>query len=394
MSLSLLQRTHPLLKLDLAKHKTHLQEQVEQASFLVLGGAGSIGQAVTKEIFKRSPKKLHVVDISENNLVELVRDIRSSYGYIKGDFKTFALDIGSKVYDAFIENDGQYDYVLNLSALKHVRSEKDPFTLMRMIEVNILNTLKTCLQSQAKGVKKYFCVSTDKAANPVNMMGASKRIMELFLMREANQLPISTARFANVAFSDGSLLYGFQNRIIKKQPIAAPDDVKRYFITQEEAGQLCLIACLMGENKDIFFPKLKDELHLITFKSIAQKFLLDQGFTPMECSSEEEARSTIEKCIEEKKWPCYFSPSTTTGEKSFEEFYREDEQLDLERFENLGIVKSELNAAGEQLDLFLKKVNEMRDKNHWEKEEIVTLFQSLLPEFNHIETLRSLDQKM
>lgn len=394
MSLSLLQRTQPLLELDLAVHKTHLQEQVEQASFLVLGGAGSIGQAVTKEIFKRSPKKLHVVDISENNLVELVRDIRSSYGYIKGDFKTFALDIGSKVYDAFIEDDGQYDYVLNLSALKHVRSEKDPFTLMRMIEVNILNTLKTCLQSQAKGVKKYFCVSTDKAANPVNMMGASKRIMELFLMREANQLPISTARFANVAFSDGSLLYGFQNRIIKKQPIAAPDDVKRYFITQEEAGQLCLIACLMGENKDIFFPKLKDELHLITFKSIAQKFLLDQGFTPMECSSEEEARSTIEKCIEEKKWPCYFSPSTTTGEKSFEEFYREDEKLDLERFENLGIVKSELNAAGEQLDLFLKKVNEMRHKNHWEKEEIVTLFQSLLPEFNHIETLRSLDQKM
>jgi FlaA1/EpsC-like NDP-sugar epimerase len=394
MSSSLLQRTQPLLELDLKLHEDHLYEQVENASFLVLGGAGSIGQAVTKEIFKRSPKKLHVVDISENNLVELVRDIRSSYGYIKGDFKTFALDIGSKVYDAFFEKDGHYDYVLNLSALKHVRSEKDPFTLMRMIEVNILNTLKTCLQSQAKGVKKYFCVSTDKAANPVNMMGASKRIMELFLMREAKRLPISTARFANVAFSDGSLLYGFQNRMLKKQPIAAPDDVKRYFITQEEAGQLCLIACLMGENKDIFFPKLKDELHLITFKSIAQKFLLEKGFSPIECSSEEEARSTIEKWIEDKKWPCYFSPSTTTGEKSFEEFYREDEQLDLERFNNLGIVKSELNAATEKLDLFLQKVNQMRDKNHWDKKEIVTLFQSLLPEFNHIETMRSLDQKM
>ena len=394
MSLSLLQRTQPLFELDLKLHEDHLYEQVENASFLVLGGAGSIGQAVTKEIFKRSPKKLHVVDISENNLVELVRDIRSSYGYIKGDFKTFALDIGSKLYDAFIEKDGQYDYVLNLSALKHVRSEKDPFTLMRMIEVNILNTLKTCLQSQAKGVKKYFCVSTDKAANPVNMMGASKRIMELFLMREAKRLPISTARFANVAFSDGSLLYGFQNRMLKKQPIAAPDDVKRYFITQEEAGQLCLIACLMGENKDIFFPKLKDELHLITFKSIAQKFLLEKGFSPTECSSEEEARSTIEKWIEDKKWPCYFSPSTTTGEKSFEEFYREDEQLDLERFNNLGIVKSELNAATEKLDLFLQKVNQMRDKNHWDKKEIVTLFQSLLPEFNHVETMRSLDQKM
>ena len=393
-SLDLLQRTHPLLAKDVEIHAKELADKVADGNFLVLGGAGSIGQAVVKEIFQRNPNKLHVVDISENNLVELVRDIRSSYGYIDGDFKTYALDIGSKAYDAFFESDGQYDYILNLSALKHVRSEKDPFTLMRMVEVNILNTIKTCQQAKAVGAKKYFCVSTDKAANPVNMMGASKRIMELFLMREANQLPISTARFANVAFSDGSLLYGFQNRIIKKQPIAAPDDVKRYFITQEEAGQLCLIACLMGENKDIFFPKLKDELHLITFKSIAQKFLLDQGFTPMECSSEEEARSAIEKCIEEKKWPCYFSPSTTTGEKSFEEFYREDEQLDLERFENLGIVKSELNAAREQLDYFLKKVNEMRDKNHWEKEEIVSLFQSLLPEFNHIETLRSLDQKM
>ena len=393
-SLDLLQRTHPLLVKDVEMHAKELADKVADGNFLVLGGAGSIGQAVVKEIFQRNPNKLHVVDISENNLVELVRDIRSSYGYIDGDFKTYALDIGSKAYNAFFESDGQYDYILNLSALKHVRSEKDPFTLMRMVEVNILNTIKTCQQAKAVGAKKYFCVSTDKAANPVNMMGASKRIMELFLMREANQLPISTARFANVAFSDGSLLYGFQNRIIKKQPIAAPDDVKRYFITQEEAGQLCLIACLMGENKDIFFPKLKDELHLITFKSIAQKFLLDQGFIPMECSSEEEARSTIEKCIEEKKWPCYFSPSTTTGEKSFEEFYREDEQLDLERFENLGIVKSELNAAGEQLDLFLKKFNEMLDKNHWEKEEIVTLFQSLLPEFNHIETLRSLDQKM
>ena len=394
MSLSLLQRTHPLLELDLKIHEDHLHEQVENSSFLVLGGAGSIGKAVTKEIFMRSPKKLHVVDISENNLVELVRDIRSSYGYIKGDFKTFALDIGSKVYDAFIEKDGQYDYVLNLSALKHVRSEKDPFTLMRMIEVNILNTLKTCLQSKSKGVKKYFYVSTDKAANPVNMMGASKRIMELFLMREAKKLPISTARFANVAFSDGSLLYGFQKRMLKKQPIAAPDDIKRYFITQEEAGQLCLIACLMGDNKDVFFPKLKDELHLITFKSIAQKFLLEKGFSPIECSSEEEARSTIEKWIEDKKWPCYFSPSTTTGEKSFEEFYREDEQLDLERFNNLGIVKSELNAATEKLDLFLHKVNQMRDKNQWDKKEIVTLFQSLLPEFNHVETMLSLDQKM
>ena len=233
-----------------------LDSSVSESSFLVLGAAGTIGQAVTKEIFKRNPKKLHCVDISENNLVELVRDIRSEYGYIDGDFQTFALDVGSPIYDAFIESDGVYDYVLNLSALKHVRSEKDPYTLMRMIEVNILNTIKTIKQSKEKRVKKYFCVSTDKAANPVNMMGASKRIMELFLMRESVDMNISTARFANVAYSDGSLLHGFKMRMEKHQPIVAPNDVRRYFVSKEESGQLCLMSTILGDNCDIFFPKL------------------------------------------------------------------------------------------------------------------------------------------
>ena len=217
--LNLIGRYSGLLEKDISTNSSELQKHVALSSFLVLGGAGSIGQAVVKEIFKRNPKKLHVVDISENNLAELVRDIRSSLGYINGDFQTFALDIGSSVYDAFIEKDGDYDYVLNLSALKHVRSEKDPFTLMRMIEVNILNTEKTILQSIQKGSKKYFCVSTDKAANPVNMMGASKRIMEKFLMRRSQEINISTARFANVAFSDGSLLDSYKRRIEKNQPI-------------------------------------------------------------------------------------------------------------------------------------------------------------------------------
>lgn len=392
-SLDLLKRDKPLLKQDLAVHANALAEKVSNARFLVLGGAGSIGQAVVKELFKRNPKKLHVVDISENNLVELVRDIRSSYGYIEGDFKTFALDIGSMAYDLFYEDDGQYDYVLNLSALKHVRSEKDPFTLMRMVEVNILNTIKTCEQAKKSGVKKYFCVSTDKAANPVNMMGASKRIMELFLMRAASDIVITTARFANVAFSDGSLLFGFQNRINKKQPIAAPDDVKRYFITQEEAGQLCLMACILGDNKDIFFPKLRDDLHLITFKSIAERFLVTQGYSPKACRSEAEARSLAEELISKKIWPCYFSTSSTTGEKPFEEFYREDEKIDLERFVNLGIVKSKLNANSQKLDDFLEKIKSSK-KQKREKEEWVVLFQSLLPEFSHVEMDRSLDEKM
>jgi FlaA1/EpsC-like NDP-sugar epimerase len=226
-ALSIIGREKELFADDVGRHEVELQKIVSSSKFLVLGGAGSIGQAVTKEIFKRNPLKLHVVDISENNVVELVRDIRSSFGYIDGDFQTFALDIGSVEYDAFIDVDGQYDYVLNLSALKHVRSEKDPYTLMRMVSVNILNTEKTLLQSIANGAKKYFCVSTDKAANPVNMMGASKRIMEMFLMRRSLEIDISTARFANVAFSDGSLLHGFNQRIQKNQPIVAPKDIKR-----------------------------------------------------------------------------------------------------------------------------------------------------------------------
>lgn len=254
--LPLIGRTQGLLNTDISAYEKELSTKVSKSKFLVLGAAGSIGQAVTKEIFKRSPKKLHLVDISENNMVELVRDIRSSFGYINGDFKTFALDIGSIEYDAFIKADGQYDYILNLSALKHVRSEEDPFTLMRMINVNIFNTEKTLRQSIQKGVKKYFCVSTDKATNPVNMMGASKRIMEMFLLRHSTEIKISTARFANVAFSDGSLLYGFNQRIQKQQPIVAPKDIKRYFVTPQESGELCLMSCILGDNRDIFFPKL------------------------------------------------------------------------------------------------------------------------------------------
>ena len=392
--LNLIGRVKPLLTNDISTFDNELKNLVQNNRFLVIGGAGSIGQAVTKEIFKRNPKKLHVVDISENNLVELVRDIRSSLGYIDGDFRTFALDIASPIYDAFIKADGAYDYVLNLSALKHVRSEKDPFTLMRMIEVNILNTLKTIQQAKDKGVKKYFCVSTDKAANPVNMMGASKRIMELFLMRESKTMPISTARFANVAFSDGSLLHGFNQRIQKRQPIVAPNDIKRYFVTPQESGELCLMSCLLGENKDIFFPKLSEELHLITFAEIAVKYLKELGFEAHECSSEEEARTLIKTLPQEGKWPCYFTNSDTTGEKDFEEFFMDGEVLDMSRFQNLGIVKSSLSYEDENLDHFLQKISQMMAEQKWEKSEIVDLFHQMIPDFNHKETGKYLDAKM
>lgn len=392
--LRLIGRSQFLFDTDLIKFEKELTERVACSSFLVIGGAGSIGQAVTKEIFKRNPLKLHVVDISENNLVESVRDIRSSFGYIDGDFRTFALDVDSIEYDAFIKSDGKYDYVLNLSALKHVRSEKDPFTMMRMVDVNILNTIKTIQQSFEHGSKKYFCVSTDKAANPVNMMGASKRIMELFLMQQSRSISISTARFANVAFSDGSLLHGFNQRIQKHQPIVAPNDIKRYFLTPQESGELCLMSCILGENRDIFFPKLSEELHLITFAEIAVKYLENLGYEPFLCSSEDEARELVSSLPHQKKWPCLFTSSDTTGEKDFEEFFVEGEKLDLNRFNNLGIVKSQLSIDEQKLTHFIDMITAYKSNLSWEKEDLVKLFHEILPGFQHKETGKYLDAKM
>jgi len=392
--LSLIGREKELFSSDIAANEARLTEIVSASSFLVLGGAGSIGQAVTKEIFKRKPKKLHVVDISENNMVELVRDIRSSFGYIDGDFQTFALDIGSIEYDAFIKADGKYSYVLNLSALKHVRSEKDPYTLMRMIDVNIFNTEKTMKQAALNGSKKYFCVSTDKAANPVNMMGASKRIMEMFLMRRSADIKVSTARFANVAFSDGSLLHGFNQRIQKRQPIVAPRDIKRYFVTPQESGELCLMSCIFGENREIFFPKLSESLHLITFAEIAVKYLKNMGYEPHLCKTEDEARELANTLPQEGKWPCLFTDSDTTGEKDFEEFFTDNETLDMERFEHLGVIKNEALFVPELVSEFEQTILKLKQDQVWTKNEIVELFFKMIPAFGHKETGKYLDSKM
>ena len=393
-TLELIGRDSELFEDDIKSHNEELKKIISTSTFLVIGGAGSIGQAVTKEIFKRHPLKLHVVDISENNMVELVRDIRSSLGYIDGEFKTFALDIGSVEYDAFIKSNGQYDYVLNLSALKHVRSEKDPFTLMRMIETNIFNTDKTLQQAIENKTKKYFCVSTDKAANPVNMMGASKRIMEMYIMRKSLEINVSMARFANVAFSDGSLLHGFNQRIQKRQPISAPSDIKRYFVTPKESGELCLMSCLLGENRDIFFPKLSEKLHLITFADIAVRYLKNIGYEAYLCESEDEARELINTLPEEGKWPCYFFTSDTTGEKDFEEFFTDNEVLDMDRFDNLGVIKNEADFSEEKLNNFTSTISTMKEKREWKKEQIVELFFTMLPDFGHKETGKYLDNRM
>lgn len=392
--LDLIGRKDELFTKDIQMHEKELTNQVSSSRFLVIGGAGSIGQAVTKEIFKRKPKKLHVVDISENNMVELVRDIRSSFGYINGDFQTFALDVGSLEYDAFWNADGGYDFVLNISALKHVRSEKDPYTMMRMIDVNIFNTEKTIQQSIEKGVKKYFCVSTDKAANPANMMGASKRIMEMYLMKYSEKIDISTARFANVAFSDGSLLHGFNQRIQKRQPIVAPNDVKRYFVTPKESGELCLMSTIFGENRDIFFPKLSETLHLITFSDIAIKYLKSIGYEPYLCKNEEEARELTRTLPKKGMWPCLFTPSDTTGEKDFEEFFTNNEVLDMERFHNLGIIKNEAVFNENQIQYFTATIEKMKQDGSWTKEQLVKLFFEMIPDFDYVEKGKYLDAKM
>jgi FlaA1/EpsC-like NDP-sugar epimerase len=392
--LQLIGRTTPLFEVDISRRRKELEELVTNSRFLVIGGAGSIGQAVTREIFKRNPLALHVVDISENNMVELVRDIRSTLGYINGDFRTFAIDCGSNEYRALMNSSEGYDYVLNLSALKHVRSEKDPFTLMRLIEVNILNTIKTVQMAKEQGAKKYFCVSTDKAANPVNMMGASKRIMEMFLMRESESMEISTARFANVAFSDGSLLHGFNQRFAKRQPISAPNDVRRYFVTPQESGELCLMSCLLGENRDIFFPKLSEQLHLTTFSDIAERYINNLGYEPYHCSTEQEARDRSDELIASKRWPCYFFKSDTSGEKDFEEFFTDNEILEMDRFQNLGVIKNESNFSSNMLDNFLEVIHELRAQIVWEKAPIVDLFNEMIPDFDHKETGKYLDGRM
>lgn len=392
--LDLIGRTAPLFDADIQRHEAELSGLVQSSRFLVIGGAGSIGQAVTREIFKRRPKALHVVDISENNMVELVRDIRSTLGYIDGDFRTFAIDCGGREFAALMASGAGYDYVLNLSALKHVRSEKDPFTLMRLIEVNVLNTIATIEQARAGGARKYFAVSTDKAANPVNMMGASKRIMEMFLMQASLDLPISTARFANVAFSDGSLLHGFNQRFAKRQPISAPNDVRRYFVTPQESGELCLASCLLGGNRDIFFPKLSEELDLTRFSDIAVRFLASLGFEAYECATEDEARGRAAELIPAKKWPVYFFASDTTGEKDFEEFYTEAETLDMDRFENIGVILNEPVFDEGRLERFLATIQAIRSGPTWDKPEIVALFNEMIPDFAHKETGKYLDSRM
>ena len=396
--LPLIGRSEPLFQEDLGRHGQDLDGVVSDSRFLVIGGAGSIGSAVVRELFARQPRVLHVIDISENNLAELVRGIRASQGYIEGEFATFCFDVLGPEYDAFmhakIDECGGYDYVLNFSALKHVRSEKDPFTLMRLIDVNVSATRRTLEWAGRSGARKFFCVSTDKAANPVNMMGASKRIMEMFLARDGGDPPVSTARFANVAFSDGSLPHSWRQRLDKRQPLATPADVRRYFVTESEGAILCLFSMMLGQNGQIFFPKLSERLHLITFADMCVRFLDSLGLEAVRCESEEEARARVDELSARKQWPCYFFSSDTTGEKDFEEFFTDRESVDWDRFVEIGVVQNHESADKRVLDHFEDRVGMLRRAGVWSRQDLVRLFHDVIPDFAHRETGRFLDDRM
>ncbi len=396
--LDLIGRKARLFESDLRLYRETFAEEVSENRFLVVGGAGSIGSTVVKELFCRNPRTLHVIDSSENSLAELVRDIRSSFGYNSADFQAFCFDAFSRDLDALkrrsISRDGGYDYILNFAALKHVRSEKDPLTLMRLVDINIFLPRRLLRFAQDVNAKKFFCVSTDKAANPASMMGGSKRIMEMFLRAECQDTSVSTSRFANVSFSDGSLPHSWTQRIRKKQPISAPSDIRRYFITEQESAQLCLFSILQGNDGDIYFPKLVPQLHLTTFESIARRFLKDLGWDAHACESEDAARSCIQQLNLVGKWPCYFFHSDTTGEKGVEEFFTADELVDWNRYAEIGIVKNMFLADANAMSSFTEHFERLRNISEWTREDIKSGFQMLLPHFQHLETGKFLDSRM
>lgn len=391
--LEIINRSGPLFLKDFEIHKSEFSSKIKSSRILVVGGGGSIGRSTASQIFKFQPSELVLVDISENNLVETIRHLRSSIDNATTKLRSFALDVNSLEFDAFCNESGGYDYILNFSALKHVRSESNPFSISRMIDVNIFNAVKLAHFAERCNSKNYFCVSTDKAANPENIMGASKRIMELFLLKSSLTQNISFARFANVAFSEGSLLYGFKKRIEAKQPLSAPHDVQRFFVTLDEAGLLCLFSCIMGKNRDIFFPKLTIEENGTSFKDIAVKFLASQGYEAIPFASEMEAKKNV-SIIKDNKWPCYFFESDTTGEKPAEEFYTSTDIVDWEKYKDVGVISNEPNYSGDDLEEFIESVEVWRNSESWKKRDIVQIFQKIVPNFKHEEKNKYLDEKM
>jgi FlaA1/EpsC-like NDP-sugar epimerase len=391
----MLGRSESMFAQDISAHWNTVQQSVAESRILVIGAAGSIGNAFVKQLIPYRPHALHLVDISENNLVELVRDLRSSMLVLPKDFKTYPVAMGSEEFEKLLQHQKVYDYVVNFSAMKHVRSEKDPFSLMRMYNTNVFFVKKLLDALEGSDIRKFFSVSSDKAANPASIMGATKTFMERILLTYAERIPFSTVRFANVAFSDGSLLHGFLRRLEKRQPLSAPHDVKRYFISHEESGQLCILSCFLGENRDIFFPKLNEDWDLRTFSEIAVMILEAHGFRPYLCNSEQEAKERAARMkFGARDWPCYFFESDTTGEKPVEEFFTDLDRVDQARYRNIGVISQPPWRDRDQLDRALTAFEKVRRKSLWRKEDMVEAIRIIVPELEHEEKGRNLDQKM
>ncbi len=380
---------------DLQQNREKLQNKIQGKTVLVIGGAGSIGSSFIKAVLPYEPQTLMVVDLNENALTELTRELRSSSSIpVPVDYVTYPMDYASGVFSKMFWARGGFDIVANFSAHKHVRSEKDIYSIEALLYNNVINAKKLLDLLSEFPPEAYFCVSTDKAANPVNIMGASKRIMEDLIFSYSEKFPVKTARFANVAFSNGSLPEGFLKRIEKQQPLSAPCDVKRYFVSPEESGQICLLSCILGESREIFFPKLEEGC-MMSFDKIAVELLRQKGFEPLCCASEEDALCKMEsRPIESAQYPVYFSQSDTSGEKPYEEFYTEDEKVNFHRFHSLGVVEGKISGNIREIETWIQELEELFAGSGTKKEEVVTLLKNYLPEFEHVETGKNLDAKM
>ncbi len=388
-------RTKSMFWDDIENNVELIKKHINGKSVLVIGGAGSIGASFIKAVLPFEPATLVVVDINENGLAELTRDLRSTKGmYVPEDYITYPMDFASFAFEKMFRARKGFDIVANFSAHKHVRSEKDVYSIEALMRNNVLNAKKLLDLLEEYPPEEYFCVSTDKAANPVNIMGASKRIMEDVIFAYSDKFPVKTARFANVAFSNGSLPAGFLDRIAKLQPICAPSDVKRYFVSPEESGQICMLACVLGNNREIFFPRLEEE-QMMTFDKIATELLRTHGFEVINCESDEEAIEKADYLKEGSKlYPVHYSISDTSGEKSFEEFFTDTESVDMQRFKALGVITDkQIVEQGKIKELFMKLYC-VFDKDSFDKEEVVSILASYLPNFEHIEKGKSLDAKM
>ncbi|MBQ3612507.1 MAG: polysaccharide biosynthesis protein [Bacteroidales bacterium] len=380
---------------DIENHSEELRNEVEGKSLCVIGGAGSIGSSFIRAILPFRPSKLVVIDLNENGLAELTRDLRSTYGlYVPDEYRTYTLNFADPIFARIFREEKGFDIVANFSAHKHVRSEKDKYSVQALIENNDIKAKKFMDLLCEFPPKHFFCVSTDKAANPVNIMGASKRVMEDMVMAYSDRFPVTTARFANVAFSNGSLPDGWISRLMKRQPIASPTDVKRYFVSPEESGQICMLACILGNSGEVFFPKLGED-QMITFSSFCEKFLETAGYNGHMCSSDAEAKSFAhERKEEDKDYPVVYFESDTTGEKSYEEFYVPGEKINMDRFSALGVIEETRRRNMNEVDSFFKELESIFAKDNFTKAEIVEALKLFLPNFEHEEKGRNLDQKM